>query len=122
MRIFSLLAVILLSFASFAENQAIVLWSGGISAEQRAVAPSEGTKLVFFVEGGDYLAGVNVSVKAKSGQELANVLDTGPWLILNLPDGDYVVAAQRANGDIQSAIISVEKNVTTEFGFMFPDV
>ena len=76
--------------------------------------------MVFFVQGGDFLTGVDVSVKTRSGQELVNVTDTGPWLILDLANGEYVVVATRANGDVQSTIISVVSEGASEFGFMFP--
>lgn len=115
-----LLVLVLYGFSSIAADNTYVLWSGGISKEERSAAPNRGTKLVFFVQGGDYLAGVDVSVRTRSGQELVNVADTGPWLILNLANGEYVVVATRGNGDVQSTIINVGSEGPSEFGFMFP--
>ena len=122
MRTLFISAIALLFFSSLAEENNYVLWSGGVSREERAEAPDGGTKLVFFVSGGNYLTGIDVSVKTRSGQELVNVSNTGPWLILDLTVGDYIVVATRGNGDLQSTTISVETNVAAEFGCMFPDI
>lgn len=121
MKTLFLLFVTLLSFVSLAESQEFVLWSGGISEEERATAPDEGIKLVFFIRSGNFLADIKVSVKDQSGQELVNTVSTGPWLILALPDGNYSVVAERSNGAIQSLVISVDSNGAREFGFVFPD-
>ena len=121
MRTLFILTIALLFFSSTAEESNYFLWSGGVSREERAEAPDGGTKLVFFVSGGNYLTGIDVSVKTNSGQELLNVTNTGPWLILDLTAGDYIIVATRGNGDVQSTTISVEGNVAAEFGFMFPD-
>lgn len=121
MKTLFLLFVTLLSFVSLAESQEFVLWSGGISEEERATAPDEGIKLVFFIRSGNFLADIKVSVKDQSGQELVNTVSTGPWLILALPDGSYSVVAERSNGAIQSLVISVDSNGAREFGFVFPD-
>lgn len=121
MKALFLLFIILAGSLSLAESREFVLWSGGISEEEREEAPDEGTKLVFFVKSGSFLADIKVSVKDQSGQELVNTVSPGPWLILNLPDGSYSVVAQRSNGDVQSLIISVVGNEAREFGFVFPD-
>ena len=120
MRSLLLSVIALFWFASIAASNTNVIWSGGVSKEERASAPKTGTKLTFFVQGGDFVAGVDVSVKTRSGQELVNVADIGPWLILDLVDGEYVVVASRDNGDVQSAIIRVDRAGSSEFGFMFP--
>lgn len=121
MKTLIVLLVTLASFVGVAENRELVLWSGGISEEEREAAPAEGTKLVFFVKSGNYLADIKVSVKDQSGREIVNTVSTGPWLVLDLPDGNYSVVAQRSNGDIQSIRISVDSGGASEFGFVFPD-
>ncbi len=113
-----LLALGLVTFANGAQN--IVLWSGGISQEERALAPASGTKLVFFVSSGSYLSEIAVEVSNSNGDEIVNTRTTGPWLILDLAAGDYTVTATRRNGDIQSSTISVLPDSNQEFGFMFP--
>ena len=120
MKILLLLCVTLLSTVSLAESQEFILWSGGISEEERAEAPEQGIKLVFFVRAGNFLADIKVSVKDQSGQELVNTVSTGPWLILDLPDGNYGIVAERSNGDVQSFVISVHSGGVREFGFVFP--
>lgn len=106
---------------SVAEENELILWSGGISFDERSEAPAAGTKLVFFVESGSFLASMKVSVKDESGEELVNFSDTGPWLILDLPEGKYSVIAERSNGDTQSAVITVDAGITQEFSFRFPE-
>lgn len=121
MKTLILLLVTLASSVGLAESRELVLWSGGISEGEREAAPAEGTKLVFFVKSGNYLADIKVSVKDQSGREIVNTVSTGPWLILDLVDGSYSVVAQRSNGDIQSIRISVDSSGASEFGFVFPD-
>lgn len=118
-RIFGLFLVALFAFESFADNDAVVIWSGGFGVDERAEAPSEGVKFVFALTSGHFLAGIDVSVKQQSGQEIAVVEDTGPWLILDLPVGDYDVIAVSASGETQSARIRIVGDSSTEFGFAF---
>lgn len=120
MKTLFLLLVTLTATVSLAESRNIVLFSGGISEEERQEAPDEGTRLVFFIQSGNFLSNITVSVKDQSGQELVTTLVEGPWLILNLPTGSYSVVAERSNGDVQSLVISVDASTSEEFGFMFP--
>jgi hypothetical protein len=41
-----------------------------------------------------YLGGGRVTVSKKSGQQLLSVRCDAPWILLNLPKGDYVVEGQ----------------------------
>lgn len=104
--------------AALAQNY--VLWSGGITIDEREEAPTGGTKLVFFVQSGAFLSDVRVRVKDASGKELVNVTTEGPWLILALPPGRYQVLAELPNGESRSANIDVGTE-PREFGFMFSE-
>ena len=96
-----------------------VVFNGGISLEERASAPEEGTKLEFFVSGGEYLSDVQVVVADEAGNELVNTVTDGPWLILDLPDGQYDVQASLGGGNVQSGTITVDSR-SEQFGYMFP--
>lgn len=111
------LAGILLLIAPSALPQDLVLWNGGFGADERAQAPRQGTRLEFFAERGEFVAGVQVQIKDASGKVLVATDDAGPWLILDLPPGRYQVEARKA-GSVQSAMIEVGSGRRT-FGFRF---
>lgn len=99
------------------QAQSPVLWSGGIGEEERATAPAEGTKLVFFAEGGRFVANVKVQVSDAGGKLLVDTVVDGPWLILRLPAGRYRVQAE-TGGSRQGGIIEVGEG-SREFAFKF---
>ena len=116
----SLLTITLALLPGAVIAQDFVVWHGGISEEERQLAPESGTRFVFFVSGGNFLSDVKVIVTDSSGAEVVNVTTDGPWLYLNLPTGTYSVEAIRSNGDTQSLKIEIGTNPNQEFGFMFP--
>lgn len=115
-----LLAALLSGFCPFAAAQNYITFNGGVSFEERQTAPDSGTKLVFFVKSGSYLSDVQVRVVNAAGKELVNTLSQGPWLILNLPAGEYSVTAQTEDHGTQSLKIQVSAD-SQEFGFRFSD-
>jgi len=100
--------------------QSPIIWTGGITLEEREAAPAGGTRLEFFVTGGHYLSSIQVVVTDDSGREIVNTTTTGPWLILDLAPGTYQVQAVRRNGDTQGGMISVSGD-GGNYAFMFPD-
>lgn len=113
-----LFAAVLLLASSLAPAQETILFNGGVTSDERAEAPVTGTKLVFFVEAGNFLAGVQVVVKDSSGQEVVNVRTSGPWLILNLPNGRYTVRAAVGDSNAQGGYIEVDGSAR-EYAYMF---
>ena len=97
-----------------------IIYNGGVTVEERAEAPSEGTRLVFFVSSGNFLANIAVSVTDAAGNEVVNTTTEGPWLILDLDPGQYRVVATRSTGQIQSIAIDVG-DASQEFGLSFPE-
>jgi hypothetical protein len=95
-----------------------VVFNGGISLEERASAPEEGTKLEFFLSGGPYVSDVHVVVADDAGNELVNTVTDGPWLILDLPDGEYNVQASLGQDQVQGGKIMVDSR-SEKFGYMF---
>lgn len=100
--------------------QEVVVFNGGVGTDERASAPANGTKLVFFVETGNFLSGVQVVVKNASGTEVVNTVTKGPWLILNLPNGRYNVRATLGTSQAQGGAIEVDGS-NQEFAYMFKE-
>ncbi len=117
-RTLALLAGMLLVSPVFAQNY--VVWSGGIGLEEREQAPDTGTRLEFFVRSGSFLSDITVVIRNAAGNEIVNTVSTGPWLVLNLPNGQYDVRATLEDGRAQGATINVGDG-TSRYGFMFPE-
>lgn len=113
--------ILLALFTALAFGQDYIVWSGGVSEQEREDAPTGTTKLVFFKESGPYLASVDVEVRSESGNELVSTTTRGPWLVLDLPDGQYTVEARRENGDTESASFQVDGGENKEVALAFPD-
>ena len=97
-----------------------ILFNGGVTIEERATAPAEGTRLVFAITAGNYLSNIAVTVTNSAGNEIINATTEGPWLILDLEPGRYQVIARRSNGQEQSLSIQVDSG-NQEFAFHFPE-
>lgn len=102
-------------------TQEYIVFNGGITINERESAPKTGTKLSFFVRAGNYLSNVSVSIADSRGQEIVRTVTDGPWLILNLPEGDYQITASISSGETQSLKVMVTGE-TQEIGFMFTSV
>ncbi len=116
----TLILLLSLSVLPALAAQSPIIWTGGITLEEREAAPAGGTRLEFFVTGGHYLSSIQVVVTDDSGREIVNTTTTGPWLILDLAPGTYQVQAVRRNGDTQGGMISVSGD-GGNYAFMFPD-
>ncbi|MGA1742672.1 MAG: hypothetical protein ACO4AC_11040 [Pseudohongiellaceae bacterium] len=111
-----LLLVVFLPVCALAQQY--VLFNGGVCTDEREAAPDEGTRLVFFASSGSYLSGVQVVIKDTNGRELVNVRTRGPWLILNLPTGQYQLEASLGDHG-QGGVFSVDSNSPAEYAYMF---
>jgi hypothetical protein len=115
-RVIVIAAVLAMSAPAVAQDS-VVVWTGGIGVEERDAAPKEGTKLVFFVETGNFLSDVQVSIKDAAGKEIVNAVSKGPWMILNLAPGRYTVHAS-VGDQAQGGTIEVSGN-SQQFAYMF---
>jgi hypothetical protein len=113
-----ILCLFSLTFAQAAQNDYVV-WSGGVGAEERDAAPANGTRLVFIDSSGDFLSNVVVTVREPGGREIVNTTSTGPWLVLNLPQGRYIVRAERSPGIAQGGYVEAD-GTAKEYVYMFP--
>jgi len=112
----TLIAALLLAQQAAAQNP--VVWSGGITVDERAQAPASGTKLVFFDDTGDFLANVHVVIKDAQGKVVVDTVCPGPWLIVDLPAGTYNARAE-VGGRAQGVAIVFGAEGKAEYGFRF---
>jgi hypothetical protein len=72
--------------------------TGGVGIGERhqmeKMAHAYNLKLVFAVMNGNYLADVSVAIAEPGGEVLVNTEANGPWLLADLPEGTYEVAAR----------------------------
>ena len=85
--------------------------SGGIgqdeAAAMRAEAKDYPLSMVFSAgKDNEYLAGVTVTIKDKTGKQVLNTASTGPILLVKLPAGRYSIAAER-NGQTLRRTVQV---------------
>ena len=120
MKASSLMVIAVLMLAQQAAAQNPVIWSGGITVDERAQAPTNGTKLVFFAEDGDFLANVHVIIKDAQGKVVIDTVCPGPWLIVDLPEGTYQARAEVGEKAQGVAIVSGADG-KKEYGFRFPN-
>lgn len=83
------------------EQQGISFVSGGVGKEERdqlqAMQGQFNLKLVFAIDAGNFLAGINVRIMDQQGNVLVETQTDGPILMANLPAGTYTVAAEDMN-------------------------
>ena len=82
---------------------------GGVGENSRAEAEAfpHSLKLVFAQPDGHFLADVATRITDASGNELVNTTCSGPWLLTDLPDGQYQVEAT-FNGETKTVSVSVD--------------
>jgi hypothetical protein len=93
------------------EQGRIRYMTGGIGLSERAamqrVARDYPLRLSFSAaSGGQYVAGVSVSIVDARGIEMLSVADAGPWLFVALPPGEYSIRAT-LDGRMQTQRASV---------------
>lgn len=117
----ALLLYILLGMSlPVAAAQDMIKWTGGITIDERQAAPRDGTKLSFFITSGPYLSAIEVTIWNSAGRQILSTTTDGPWLLVDLPAGEYSVRGRRQNGSEQSLKIQVAQNRNETFGFGFP--
>lgn len=90
--------------------------SGGFGKSQRdamrAMADQYDLKLVFALEGGQYVGDVGVTI-TKGAEPVLDVISKGPWFMADLPDGKYDVVATY-EGVTKTTSITVGDTMTTK--------
>lgn len=91
--------------------QAVEYWTGGVGVESRAEAPMQNTTIEFFNVEGSYLAEIWFTLHNDRGELLTEGLTDGPWVVAQLPDGNYRISGERLeNGEVQTAFFRVSGN------------
>jgi hypothetical protein len=92
---------------------------GDIDTGQESRDNKGSAKLVFFQRSGPYLPSVNVQLRNESGHPLLATTARGPWLVVTLPEGRYVVTAQRESGEVRSAHFRIDPGQRRDVSLRF---
>jgi len=103
-----IMAMLLTIFMAPLQASDIPLLSAGIGEEGREAHDDYSLKLVFFEQGGPYVANVRVRIYDQAGNQLIDHLSDGPWLFVDLAAGNYSVHAERQNGEAQGVKFMVD--------------
>lgn len=104
------LAAVALSAPAVATTpNAVSYLCGGVGENSRAEAEAfpHSLKLVFAQPDGHFLADVSTRITDANGDEVVNTTCSGPWLLTDLPDGQYQVEAT-FNGQSKTISVSVD--------------
>jgi len=101
----------------------IAFESGGWSGETADVIHAHAGKfpvmLVFAWTDGTYVADVGVKVMNRKGDKVLDLNESGPLVLLGLPQGEYTINVER-NGKVQSRRVNVAANTRTKAVFHWP--
>lgn len=102
------LGLLALGLAAPAAAQATTYLCSGTSEEERALAETtpHSLKLVYAQPGGSFLGDVTTRIAEPGGQVVVEARCEGPWLLVDLPAGDYEVTASY-RGESKSLRVSV---------------
>lgn len=102
------------------EQQGNTFISGGFGQEEReqlqAMHDRFNLKLVFALDAGNYLAGIDVRIVDQQGNTLIKARSDGPIFMVNLPSGSYTVVADNV-GNEQKRTVSIAGQDMTEVTF-----
>ncbi|MES2186191.1 MAG: carboxypeptidase regulatory-like domain-containing protein [Pseudomonadota bacterium] len=95
---------------------------GGIGVDEstlfRSAMKSHPLSLLFARPGGDYLADVQVDIKAHSGDSVLSMTAGGPVCLIDLPAGRYTIAAT-SGGTTKNETVTVGSGGSKTADFRF---
>jgi hypothetical protein len=98
--------------------------SGGVGLEERDAMQKERIRYALFVrtaaKGGAYLAAVDVRIADKAGKPVLETKLDGPWLLVNLRQGEYTVTAN-FGGKVQEKRTTIHRGDNHEMVFYFDE-
>lgn len=98
--------------------------SGGVGLDARAQlaghARDHDLKLVFATKSGEYLADIPVQITNASGKTMVDQVSQGPWMLVELPPGHYIVQAA-LNGSSKTQHVTVSEHGLKTMLFRWPD-
>lgn len=90
------------------EQQGVSFVSGGFGEDERdqlrAMQGQFNLKLVFALDAGNYLAGINARIEDQQGSTLVETTSDGPILMANLPAGTYTVVVDHKGNEKQRTV------------------
>jgi len=100
--------------------------SGGVGLDERdqmrATAAGFDLRMMFsYARSGEFIAGVDVTIRDAQGREVLVVPDAGPLLYAKLPSGIYRVTAE-AEGGTQTRTVSVQQGRPVESHLTWSDM
>jgi len=102
------------------EDQGIRHVSGGVGegerAELNALSSQFNLRLMFAMQGGDYLSEVQVKALNASGGTILSAKSKGPWFFAQLPPGTYTIEASTPDQP-QRQTARIEGNRQTQLNF-----
>lgn len=105
-------------FLQQGKKNGVAFVGGGIGlTELAALKAREGEftlKLVFTLVEGNYLAGVDVAVRDAKGRTVAELANTGPVFMANLPPGTYTVTAKSRKRELTRKV-QIGKRLRIEY-------
>ncbi|HKT96970.1 MAG TPA: carboxypeptidase-like regulatory domain-containing protein [Paraburkholderia sp.] len=100
--------------------------SGGVGSDQSAAFKAVMTRYPLSLEfarksagGNEYLANVPVKISNAHGQQLLSTRTNGPFMLVSLPNGHYVVTA-RHNGKTVNRPVDIGKTSHAHEAFVWP--
>lgn len=102
------------------EQQGVSFVSGGFGEDERdqlqAMQGQFNLKLIFAIDAGNYLAGIDVRIIDQQGSTLVETTSDGPILMASLPAGTYTVGVDH-KGDEKQRTVDVGSQGMTEANF-----
>lgn len=94
--------------------------SGGVGLESldqlSSIARDFNLKLVFALNSGAYLSGVQVAIVDRKGQTIIDATSDGPWFMAELPAGSYqVIATVAGKAEKRQVTVSPSQLKTVDF-------
>jgi hypothetical protein len=94
--------------------------SGGIGTDSierlNSLASDFNLKLVFALNSGNYVSGVEVSIADEAGKTLLDTTSDGPWFLIKLPAANYqIIATFAGKTEKRTIAVGAEKLKTIDF-------
>ena len=96
----------------------VVYLSGGVGEDEEARVLARqnefNLKLLFTLNEGNYLSGVNVAIADSGGRNVVQTVADGPYFMASLPAGQYMVSATRDGKTIKRKVQVGNRGLRTE--------
>jgi len=107
------------------DNGMVQYISGGVATSGMKTIDSEAHDYnlkILFVENGEYLADIRVSVADAKGKEVLNATTVGPVLLVKMPAGHYVVNTTAPHGSTITQHVDVGDDHLASYVLRYPPI